>query len=596
MYLYGDSTPSPLRSNYLFYVRDAMELCVHLLLAQERITVLRNELRTTEQQAEAERSRLAGLEMLVMDAAEAANTAGPESLSMLGVTRVRQAAKQAIGATIADLDAKLAADRATLAAKDRAERDACLDAFGQWVALHPVHDGEWRLAAELAGGGEDRYNCETAGKAPYGIAWECAVELAGDHPMAKGIRVGDLVTQIELALPDGSGWKKRGPKLKPQRIDPFSIDAFVTDGTSYRCALRVTPRAPQGLDITIKGNEVKLALVGARDEMELELDVDSRQRLLLMRDRLLDALTNHAGVRRRVLGATLDDASLVDREDLGTVVTRIIEAAAPIVQQIRTHSLDPRELVIRRLLDDNSRVEIFVSTTELLEKLGRLPRHLRAMFAILGLEWQRARTPIPEPEPLASLGFGSAVPEAIEPAVVQLEAAEPEDAPAHDGPPESARGEMLASEPVDKRPESSPSIIIDSSISEPTPLPTAPPATAAAPPAATTNGLEVDASDRQALAATVKRIVASARDGAMNTAYEAYAKLFANREFAQLRPHDQRQVLKLMVMAKTAPPRSEPVLHAYKSALERLHVLAGSADDPLDREMIEACERMLATS
>ena len=605
MYLYGDSTPSPLRSNYLFFVRDAMELCVHLLLSQERITILRNDLRTTEQQAEAERSRLAGLEMLVMDAAEAANTAGSDSLSMLGVTRVRGAAKQAIGATVADLEARLAADRATAAAKDRAERDGCLDAFGQWVALHPVHEGEWRLSAELEDG--DRYRCETAGKTPYGIAWQCTIELAGDHPMARGIRVGDLVTQIELGLPDGSGWKKRAPKLRPQRIDPFSIESFATDGTSYRLALRTTSRGQQGLDIAIEGNEVRLALAGARDEMEIELDVDSRQRLLLMRDRLLEALTNHAGVRRRVLAAAMDDTSLVDRDDLGTVVTRIIEAAAPIVQQIRTHSLDPKELVIRRLLDEtdrlasspnNSRVEIFVSTAELLEKLGRLPRHLRAMFAVLGLEWQRARTPLPlPPDPVpapspavASLGFGSVAPAAIEsPAVVQIDAAEPADEPVREGPPESARGEMLASAPVDKRPDSSPSIIIDDSISQPVEKPVEAPAKPA------TNGdLEVDARDRQALAATVKRIVASARDGAMHTAYAAYAKLFANREFAQLRPHDQRQALKLMVMAKTAPPRSEFVLHAYRSALDRLQVLAGSADDPLDREMIEACEKMLA--
>ena len=83
-YLYGDSSPSPLQSNYLAFVRDAMEFCVHLLLAQERITTLREERNALDRYTEAERARIIGLKALVIDAANEANHDGAESLSLHG--------------------------------------------------------------------------------------------------------------------------------------------------------------------------------------------------------------------------------------------------------------------------------------------------------------------------------------------------------------------------------------------------------------------------------------------------------------------------------------------------------------------------------
>jgi hypothetical protein len=69
--------------------------------------------------------------------------------------------------------------------------------------------------------------------------------------------------------------------------------------------------------------------------------------------------------------------------------------------------------------------------------------------------------------------------------------------------------------------------------------------------------------------------------------------LFEDTAFAQQRPQDQRQVLKLMVMSKTPPPPSEPVIHAYKSALARLKALVVETNDPADSEMIGLCQHLL---
>jgi hypothetical protein len=105
--------------------------------------------------------------------------------------------------------------------------------------------------------------------------------------------------------------------------------------------------------------------------------------------------------------------------------------------------------------------------------------------------------------------------------------------------------------------------------------------------------IEIDATNKEALATTVKRIVRSAKEGHTEEAYAAYAELFGDSRFAQQRLQDQRQVLKLMVLAKTEPHPSEQVTSAYESALARLRALAAEADDPLDREMIAVCEKRL---
>ena len=396
-YLYGDQAPSPLQTNFLAWLGDAMECCIHLVLAEERIKALRAEGRALDDHAEQERVRIGGLRALVLEAADAANRLGSESMSELAATRVKVAAQDAITATLAQLQKKLDADHAALVARDRAERDGCLAALATWIAPHETHEGTWALGVRLDETGG--YTAETRGSTPFGLKWECAIELAADHPMRNPIRVGELVPRIDLAIPEVNKWTKRGVKLVPQRIDDFSIDEFATAGTVAGFSLRTAPRAPTGLDVEIRNEQVDVTLVGTREAQVIEVSAYDTQRLLTLRDRMRELVRNHAGVKRHVLSATLDDTPFADQPDFVAVTKRVIEFAAPIVKEIRAHSLSPNELVIRRpLLNEDTRrswEEIFISTSLLLDKMGRLPRNLRGLFAPLGLDPQRAHTPLP---------------------------------------------------------------------------------------------------------------------------------------------------------------------------------------------------------
>ena len=129
---------------------------------------------------------------------------------------------------------------------------------------------------------------------------------------------------------------------------------------------------------------------------------------------------------------------------------------------------------------------------------------------------------------------------------------------------------------------SSPSVIVDSApapatTSQPIPIP-----------------IPIDASSKETMATTVKRIVGVAREGKTADAYAAYAGLFDDSGFAQQRPQDQRQVVKLMVNSKNPPPASEPVLHAYRRASARLQALIAETNDPADTELLALCAKYLS--
>jgi len=580
-YLYGDSTPSPLQSNFLAFLRDAIGFCVHLLQAQERITGLRADGRALDTAAEAERARIAGLRALVLEAGESANTDGAESASQRAVTRVIAAAESSIATTLAEVSAKLASEHAALGARERAERDRCLEVLGELVAPHEPHEGTWKVAVQL---GEAGYTGECAATTSYGIAWTCALELGKGHPLGGPALVGAAAPQLELSLPEAGGFLKKS-KVRAQRVDQYSIDAFSASPRESRIALRATPRTPVGLDIVITERAVQILRTGAKDgaSAESEVSAEDEQRLRALRDKLLEWVTTTSGLVRRTSVATIDDKPLADSADLGTVVERVIAAAAPITNEIQAHSLSPYELVIRRLLGNDRREEVFVTSASLLDKLAGLSQDQRAVFAPLNLKRVRARTPLPgeleedADEAIVRTRIRTVTPVAI-PVVAPPASTEPVPEPVPEPPLASA-----ATRP------SEPSIVIEAA---PAPTDGANGASAAAD-APAEESVPINAQTKEELAATVKRIVGAARAGKTVAAYEAYAALFEDPDFAQQRAQDQRQVLKLMVLAKAQPPQTLMVVEAYKNALTRLRVLAADASDPVDAEMIGACERIL---
>lgn len=98
----------------------------------------------------------------------------------------------------------------------------------------------------------------------------------------------------------------------------------------------------------------------------------------------------------------------------------------------------------------------------------------------------------------------------------------------------------------------------------------------------------------EALINTIKDIVALAKSGDFDGAYAGYHALFNSAEFLTYRPEDQRQALKLMVLAKGIPEKPTPVMiEAHRAALAPLTELVSAYGEPADHELLGVCHVVL---
>jgi hypothetical protein len=102
---------------------------------------------------------------------------------------------------------------------------------------------------------------------------------------------------------------------------------------------------------------------------------------------------------------------------------------------------------------------------------------------------------------------------------------------------------------------------------------------------------------KEELVASVKRIAALARSGDLDGAYAGYRDLFEAPWFAEQRPEDQRQALRLMVLAKNAPRSPGPVMiEAHRAAVPALTELVSVHQDPGDHELLGVCHLLLGNA
>ena len=84
----------------------------------------------------------------------------------------------------------------------------------------------------------------------------------------------------------------------------------------------------------------------------------------------------------------------------------------------------------------------------------------------------------------------------------------------------------------------------------------------------------------------LKTIAAMVRNGQAEEAHAEYARLFNDPTFEALRPDEQRQVFRLMVMPKVKPVVSDAVLEAHRVAMPKIEQLARAPGEAVDYELL----------
>src|SRR5687768_13690021 len=119
-YLYGDSTQSQLKSNFLEYLRDAIDFCVFVIEADSRMKEGRARIRSLGEQADAESARLDRFIGAVSRAVQQGEKGGPNSPTAECATRLTNAILETHRTTVDGIRQNLASAVAAVEAEEAA--------------------------------------------------------------------------------------------------------------------------------------------------------------------------------------------------------------------------------------------------------------------------------------------------------------------------------------------------------------------------------------------------------------------------------------------------------------------------------------------
>ncbi len=395
-FLYGDSTPSQLESNVLEHLRDAIDCAVVLLQADDRIAIGRASIATLREDEEAELSRIdlfiQGVETGMRNAAAALPEDSPAARCATRIHELveeeKRSFRDAVRAKVKKAIAAIDADEASL-------RETCTAALATLLSGQAPPGSSSLLRLELAEGGA-KYDAATIGTAPYGLAWTFELWIPEDSVFSTAVRVEKLGVTFELTSPQLTGWISKEVKVKPQRLDRFVVKSLAIGGSTpedrdrVEMKLRTDLGADTGFDVEldVAQKSVKRATrVGPTDDAScgpFEVNAEDVPRLVDLAEKLRARAVELE--RRRMMAAEVDGALFRDQPVFAEIVKRVIANLAPIVREISDRSLTPNELVLRRLLANDRREELFLTKASLRDKYAALPEPMRELFAPLALD------------------------------------------------------------------------------------------------------------------------------------------------------------------------------------------------------------------
>jgi hypothetical protein len=401
-YLYGDSTPSTLDINYIEFLRDAVEFCVQVLLGEQRIIQARSKAASLDKTTGTEIARLEQLGAAVAKTIEGLSWGDGDSATTRCAAAILRSSADLVRSEIASVQSALAAEVQQQDAQSMRERDATVKALQALLARHDLPYMTFDVHLGVVGG--TRYACRALMATPFGLGAVIDLEIPSTSLFSQVVRVERLVERLEVQAPEMSGWVRKELKLRPQHLEKLHITEVSLLAGSGAFKLRTGPDGSgPGFDVMVDAEgprPVRMARVEERDEAgpPFEADEGDVKKLLALYQKLAAALNELTRRGRTVAEATIDGESMRTFANPSLLVERIVGTMAPVVREIAARSHSPGEIVLRRLIGDDRREEIFLSKDELRRKLEPLADGRRALFDPLwGETTAAAPTPLHAP-------------------------------------------------------------------------------------------------------------------------------------------------------------------------------------------------------
>lgn len=387
-YLYGDASESPLEINYLDLLRDTLDFGAAVMLAHGNITQHRKRATELQTDAKIEREQLEGVnddvDRTLATCKKRVTTKGTRGC----VDAIRAVAAAEIKRADAAVQGQLAKELGQIndaVAREQANNVKRLEAL---LLKHDLPECALWVNARFHPK-SNRYLAELIGKAACDVAFMIDLEIPPDHLLKEPVRIDRIAPGLTVKVPEKSGWVRKSVKMRPHKLAKEYIISVSHSTKRTTIKLRnALHEADSGYDLIFgTKNRVAVArLAKGTESVPFEPDLEDKKALLAFYEDLGHSLSLLESSRRALRGAQLDGTPLAEHADATVLVRRLVQQMAPVVQEISNHSLSPEELVLKRVLADDRREEIFLSKADLRKKIEPLPAALREIFAPLHLE------------------------------------------------------------------------------------------------------------------------------------------------------------------------------------------------------------------
>jgi hypothetical protein len=406
-YLYGDSTPSPLTTDYIAYLQNVFDFSIEVLLHENRANAATQAAANLSDVTDVEVFRADEIVAHVFHALEQYPTGDDNSIAARCACQIRQGVEDLVRAEARAARAVVAMEKGRAKQVALLARAACARALEALVLRQDLLDSVVTTKVWLQS--ESHYVVRRFGETPYGLKWTVEVEVPASHALARALRMGFLAGRLEIEAPALGGWFHKRVQLRRQRFDRLYLVELVVDPTGTTMKLRATPQmSSAGYDVSLSASSSRVQVLriqegGVAPDSPYEVSDEDAAELRSGSDAFVALIGQFPECKQVLVTASLDETPLYQLETPHLLVERIIGSVAPIVEQISNRSLVPGELSLKRAFSETQREEVFVRKAELLKKLEPLPPALRQVFDPLKL-WEGTEVMSPARQPASISG------------------------------------------------------------------------------------------------------------------------------------------------------------------------------------------------
>ena len=399
-YLFGDSSESDLEFDYLAFLREVIDCAVVMAECEVTLAATVEGRRSRELETA---SVVAAVEELGKRVSQLVGPTGdPPAATPVGrcAAAITAAIRDAVDRESTQARAALAVECEEMDRQDQRQRVRAKDVLEKLLRAHDLPGADRALEVAWSTSGVKATMRQRTG---FGVEAVVALDVPASSMFGLDLRVERIVDGVEIHAHETAGWLKKSDKVVAHKLGRYQVTGVLVGGDATTVRLRAAPEASAGgFAVTSQRNgELRVEPTGGVPSREIAVDERDVARLRLVAERLETAVRGLAENRTGLVSLEIDGVPIAQYEHPRMFAERLIAAVAPTVQKIARRSRSPGELVLRRLLGDNRREEIFISTAELRKRLDGLPSHAREVFAPLQLDGEPARSAPDEPRPPA---------------------------------------------------------------------------------------------------------------------------------------------------------------------------------------------------